>query len=195
MAIIRESLNKGTLPTRAPPTSGGTSQRLSGSRLFAPRFLDRKLTAWIALAAMLFGAVSPALAAALFPHRPDILGRMLAIPAASAAAAHGAPQETAAGGDDGCPHESAAARSEEPSHLVHHGSSGSESHDDSEHAAHGIFCSFCLTANSVVTLLSPQSAPLAIAPAGTEISRAPERRPGDATPALHRARGPPALSR
>jgi hypothetical protein len=154
--------------------------------------ISRKPTAWIALAAMLFGAVSPALAAALFPHRPDILARMLAIPAA---ATQGVPQEAAAGEDDGCPHESAADAAHGQSHTAHHGSPGPESPDDSEHAAHGIFCSFCLTANSVVTLLSAAPAPLAIEFASADVAGAPEQQLAQAAPALHRARGPPALPR
>ena len=40
----------------------------------------RRLIVWTALAAMLFGAVSPALAASLFPQRSDVIGRMLALP-------------------------------------------------------------------------------------------------------------------
>ena len=145
------------------------------------------------MVAMLFGAVSPALAAALFPHRPDILGRMLAIPGA---VAHAAPQAEAVAEDDGCPHESEAdAAHGQSSHTAHHGSSGGESHDDTEHVAHGLFCSFCLTANSVVTLLSAEPAPLAIAVTGTDVAGAPEQQLAQATPALHRARGPPALPR
>ena len=157
---------------------------------------SRTLSAWIALAAMLFSAVSPALAAALFPHRPDILGRMLAIPAAPATVEHDAPREATAGGDDGCPHEAAGgAGHEQASHPGNHGGSGHESHDETEHAAHGTYCSLCLTASSVVTLASSQAALPAIAPAGAAIAAAPERWPGDAASALHRARGPPALSR
>ena len=152
----------------------------------------RRLTAWIAFSAMLFGAVSPAIAGILFSGRADVLGRMLAIPPTPVAAEHASPQEAVSGEDDGCPHESAdGARPEEPSHSAHHGTSGHESHDDSEHAAHGTFCSFCLTASSVVTLLSPQPAALTVAVDGTDVYVAPERRFGQATPALHRARGPP----
>ena len=155
--------------------------------------ISRKLTAWIALAVMLFGAVSPALAAALFPHRPDILGRMLAIPAA---ATRGVPQEAAAGEDDGCPHESTAdVRPEESSHSAHHGGVSHESHDESQHAAHGIFCSFCLAASSTVALLSAEPAPLTIAVTSADVAGAPEQQLAQAAPALHRTRGPPALSR
>ena len=155
--------------------------------------ISRKLTAWIALAAMLFGAVSPALAAALFAHRPDILARMLAIPPA---ATQGVPQEAAAGEDDGCPHESAAdARSEEASHSAHHAGVTHESHDESQHSAHSTFCSFCLAASSTVALLFAEPALLAIALTSADVAGAPEQQLAQATPALHRARGPPALPR
>src|SRR5262245_14168070 len=94
----------------------------------------RRPIAWIALAAMLFGAVSPALAAALFPHRADVLGRMLSIPTPAAAATHAAPGQIAAGEEDGCPHEDV--RAEQPAHSAHHGGASHESQGDSEHAVH-----------------------------------------------------------
>src|SRR5262245_38868058 len=115
----------------------------------------RKVTGWIAIAAMLFGAVSPALAAALFADHAEILRRMLAIPAAQA---HAVPQAVSAD-DDSCPHEAPATGSAIPSHAHH--DAGAGSHETPEHAAHGIFCSFCLTAGSVVTLMSAQSISLA----------------------------------
>jgi hypothetical protein len=109
---------------------------------------------------MLFSTVSPAIAAALFRDRADILGRMLAVPAA---AAHGVPQGAGPFDDDGCPHEFAGdAGRKPPSHTAHHGNSGHDSHDDSEHAAHGAFCSFCLTAGSTVTLPAPATAAWAV---------------------------------
>jgi hypothetical protein len=92
--------------------------------------------ALIALFAMLFSALSPAMAAALFADRPEILRHMLALPAP-------APVEAVAH-DDGCPHEAA------PS--AQHGQSTHDAPDGSDHAKHGIFCSLCLTASSVVTL-------------------------------------------
>ena len=148
----------------------------------------RRLIAWIALAAMLFGAVSPAFAAALFQGRPDILGRMLQIPVP---AVHAAPQIAVIADDDGCPHETAnGGGSHEPEHPGHHGNAGHESHDDSQHAAHGTFCSFCLTANAVLTLLSAASIPLPLS-SGTELAGEPEFRPAEVAPSLHRARGPP----
>lgn len=101
---------------------------------------------------MLFSAVSPALAGALFAGRAEILGRMLAIPVATQAKA--AAQATSLD-DDGCPHEPAVATHEHTAHSGHHGNAGHESHDDSEHAAHGIFCSFCLSPSSTATLAAP----------------------------------------
>ncbi len=101
---------------------------------------------------MLFGAVSPAIAAALFAGRAEILGRMLAIPAAAPIAV--APQGASLD-DDGCPHEPATATHEHTAHSGHHGNAGHGSHDDSDHAAHGIFCSFCLSSSATVTLPAP----------------------------------------
>jgi len=121
--------------------------------------LKRKWIASIALAAMLFSAVSPAIAAALFSGRAEILGRMLAIPTAAPSAV--APQGTSLE-DDGCPHEPVAATHERTVHSGHHGNAGHESHDDSDHATHGIFCSFCLSPGSAVTLPAPGAAAWAV---------------------------------
>jgi hypothetical protein len=148
----------------------------------------RKSIAWIALAAMLFGAVSPAFAAALFQGRPDILGRMLQMPAP---AVHAAPQIAVIADDDGCPHETVNRRGgHEPEHSGHRGNAGHESHGDSQHAAHGTFCSFCLTASSVVTLLSAQL--ISLAPlAAREPIGVPLLWHADITPSSSGARGPP----
>src|SRR5262245_24823993 len=100
---------------------------------------NRRMIACVALAAMLFGALSPAFAAVLFTERPEILGRLLAVPAPAAPAA---PQEAAVEDDDGCPHE-------------HHAAPAHTSHENSEHAAHGVFCSFCLNATSAAALPAP----------------------------------------
>jgi len=106
--------------------------------------LNRKRTALIAAALLLFSALSPAMASVLFSHRPDILARVLGVPAHHDAA------DAATGHGDGCPHEAAAA--------AHPGDANPQAHDTSEHAAHGIFCSFCLAAGSVVGV--PAAAPV-----------------------------------
>lgn len=151
-------------------------------------FHRSRLVAGIALFAVLFGAVSPAIAGVLFSGRADILGRLLAIPAASAkdsaldAALHGdicheaAP---AAGGD---------ARSGQ------HGALGHESHDDSEHAAHGVFCSFCLTAGSTLAIDAPDGAAVLPPGPGPVLQSAREQVHSRAPFVLSRApRGPPVL--
>jgi len=98
----------------------------------------RKRTACVVLFAMLFSALSPAMAAAIFSDRPEILRHMLALPAPAPVAADAR--------DDGCPHEAA--------QSTHHGQSGTDTRGGDEHAVHGVFCSLCLTASSVVTLLA-----------------------------------------
>ena len=93
----------------------------------------RRSTAWITLLAMLFSAVSPAVAAGLFSNQPEIAGQILGIPAASVQPAH----------EDECANESG-----------HHGDTGGSgsTHDSAPHKAHGIYCSFCLNAGSTVAL-------------------------------------------
>src|SRR5688500_7795181 len=75
---------------RAPAPSHGP--RLSVARTYTGaspaigrNVIGRRRTAWLALFAMLFSAVSPALAAAFLGDRPAALGQMLGIPAPSAA--------------------------------------------------------------------------------------------------------------
>ena len=131
----------------------------------------RRLTAWIALAAMLFGAVSPALAGVLFAGRADVLCRMLAIPVAATAPAA---QETAAADDDGCPHEASGPVAGE-GHDTHHG--GHDSQDGSEHAAHGVFCAFCLTAGSTVTLPAPTAIVWTVTPVDLVVLPAAQETP------------------
>jgi hypothetical protein len=98
----------------------------------------RKRIALIAAAALLFSALSPAMASVLFSHRADIMVRVLGVPAHHAAA------DTASAHDEGCPHEAAA--------TAHHGATNPQTDDASEHAAHGMYCSFCLAASSLVSV-------------------------------------------
>lgn len=146
----------------------------------------RQVTGWIAIGAILFGAVSPALAATLFRDRPDILARMLALPAAETPA----PAHAAATADDGCPHEPASAAEDEASHSAHGGPSGS-AHDESKHTAHGIFCSFCLTASATLTLPAASAVSLAGAPDIVPSVHRHERDPAPPQLASHRSRAPP----
>lgn len=111
----------------------------------------QKVTAWIAAAALLFSALSPAMASALFAGRPDIMARVMGLPAQHAAA------QPAAEHGDGCPHEvnevHAAAT------AAHHGAAGSPADDSGEHAAHGIYCSFCLAASAQLGVLPAPPVP------------------------------------
>lgn len=99
------------------------------------RKATRRLTAWIALAALLFSALSPAMASALFADRPEILARLLKVPAG--------PSATMDAG------------------ICHQGASGvaslappdvPTSGEDSGHAAHGLYCSFCLASTACTSL-------------------------------------------
>jgi len=140
----------------------------------------QKRIALVALFAMLFSAVSPAMAAVLFADRPEILSHMLALPAPApvVADAH----------DDGCPHEAA--------QSAHHGQSNRDSSDSTEHAAHGIFCSLCLTASSVVTLLSGAAAPGAVPVANSDALAVSEyQSPPTVFYNVRHPRGPPAVLR
>ena len=154
----------------------------------------RKRIACIALAAMLFGAVSPALAAALFHDRPEIMGRLLSIPLAPT---HAAEQTAMAAEREACPLEfDAAAADREVSHSAHDGAAGG-SHSGSEHAAHGIFCSFCLAANSVTAVPTAVGTELQFTVDLTAYAAATDdRRPGWLLPVVLHSRDPPAdLSR
>jgi hypothetical protein len=114
----------------------------------------RKMTAWIAVAALLFSALSPAMASVLFSDRPDILARVLGASAAPVATAD----------DDGCPHDASA--------PAQHGKAGQQPDDASGHVAHGIYCSFCLAASAVVTLPGAANA------AATDVITVPVYIPG-----------------
>src|SRR5688500_12787403 len=110
---------------------------LKPRRVFATRVpmkrsrLRSLLPAWIALVAVLFSAVSPAIAAALLTDRPAALGRMLGLPAPAPECDEHA-QHTNAG------HEG---------HLA-----GDSPHEGAAHDAHGIYCSLCLNSSSTLTL-------------------------------------------
>jgi len=145
----------------------------------------------IVLAAMLFSVLSPAIAAALFPDRPDILGRMLAVPAIAAPAA---PQDPTASDDDACPHESMGHATHGDAQATHHGHSSHGSHEDTGHADHGTFCSFCLAASAVVTLPAAASTDPAVLIADVPASSGHAREPAPPQLSSHRSRGPPSLS-
>jgi hypothetical protein len=125
-------------------------------------------TAWIALLAVVYAALSPALAAAVLADRPAALARML-----------------------GLPHQAAIAdaHEEHEGHGAHQLPTPSE--DDAAHYAHGIYCSFCLNAGSTAALLAP---PVAHAVAAVVSIAAVSPRPQAAAAAVHpsvRSRAPP----
>ena len=131
-------------------------------------------TAWITLLAMLFSAASPALAAGLFSNQPAIAGQILGIPAASAQPSH----------DDDCANDTG-----------HHGDAGGSgsTHDNAQHKAHGIYCSFCLNAGSTVTV--PGTVPaLGIATLTFDVSEPQLQRTFQAAfVAVYRSRAPPII--
>jgi hypothetical protein len=134
-----------------------------------PRLLA---SAWIALLAVVYAALSPLLAAAVLAERPAALARML-----------------------GLPHDVVVANADEEhaghgAHLAHQ-PAPAQPDDDAAHYAHGIYCSFCLNAGSTAALLAP---PLAhdVAAFVSTASIAPRPRPAAA--AVHpyfRSRAPP----
>jgi len=128
--------------------------------------------------------VSPALAAALYAGRADILGRMLGLPAAPAATQAG----PAVGGED-CPHHAAAGTSRPASPA---GDAHGSGHESSEHAAHGVYCTFCLPAGATVALVMPagmSAAPPPAAPVAPAIAH--EGTPAAPDTASHHPRDPP----
>jgi len=134
----------------------------------------RRSTAWITLLAMLFSAVSPALAAGVFSNQPAIAGQILGIPAAPVQLAH----------EDECANETG-----------HHGDTGGSAptHDSVPHQGHGIYCSFCLSASSTLTLPGAPTA-LNIATLSFDVSPPQLQRAfAAAFVAVYRSRAPPLI--
>lgn len=147
------------------------------ARTMLRRKLTRRLTVWLTLVAMLFSALSPAMASVLFAHRPDVMARVLALPA---------PGSSVAGG------------------IVCHSPdvlggvlspTASQSDESSNHTAHGIFCAFCLNASAGFALPASVACgdltfvvPKKILPA----PRAPL--PAQAPVSNYRSRAPPVVS-
>jgi hypothetical protein len=152
----------------------------------------RRLIAWIALAAMLFGAVSPACAGLLFFGRADVLGRMLGIPAV---APPSTPEPAAAADDDDCPHEAASDAGHDGAHSGTHWNAHHGSDDESGHAAHGVFCSFCLTFGATGTVPAAGAASCTVtAGAATLIPAGDDQRSAWIFPATRHSRDPPVFS-
>lgn len=115
---------------------------------------------------MLFGALSPAFAALTFAGRQDVLGRLLGAPVTLDATSFCATTPDGAG-----------------AHATDNGTG--------PHAAHDVYCLFCLASASTVTLtggslVAPAMAHAGIMPDATERSHTPQ-----SARALHYARGPP----
>lgn len=135
--------------------------------------LRRLWVARFALTAMLFGALSPALASVLFADRPHLLARVLALPMATAANLPGAICQTP---------DAASASAVNPA-----------TDGNSEHTAHGVLCSFCLPAGAGVALPSLAAVPaIKLALRNTVIPTAAPRGPAVLL-STHHARGPPAV--
>ena len=137
------------------------------------RYGARRMTAlWLTLAALLFSALSPAMAGVLFADRPDILARVLSLPAKAQSPALG----------DICHSEASAPAAANP-----------DADADPQHAAHGIVCSFCLAANSVVTLPPVAAATVAFALTASEpLSAVRVQQPPFSIPLTRHSRAPPA---
>jgi hypothetical protein len=151
----------------------------------------RKSIAAIALAAIVFGALSPAIAAALFAGRSEILGRMLAIPAASQGAAV---RQEARGEHDGSAHVSDEHAPHGEAHGAPHANSNHNTPEDSEHAAHNIVCSLCLSSGSTIALPAPAAAAWEVtAPCHIAIPAGREQPPAGVLRSTHHPRDPPLL--
>jgi hypothetical protein len=126
---------------------------------------------------MVYAALSPTLAAAVLGDRPAALARMLGLPqqAATASTHH---EHAGHGGHEG--------------HATH--APAPQPDGDAEHAAHGIFCSFCLNAGSTVALLAPPLAHDVVAlVASASIAHEPQRAAASFYP-YFRSRAPPRVS-
>jgi hypothetical protein len=136
-----------------------------------PSIIRSRITVWLTLGAMLFSAVSPAVAAALFTKEPAVLAQLLGVPPARVPDAHSA-------------HEQAS----------HHGASHSSPQHQAPHKTHGIYCSFCLNASSTLTI---SSVPLQVAGLVLEEEAAVIEPPLTVTVVFHplyRSRAPPRFS-
>jgi hypothetical protein len=132
--------------------------------------------AWIALFAMFFSAASPVFAAVVLADNSAAFAKMLGLPAAPEPAAEG----------------------EDFAHHGHHGAAAGDHsggiHESPEHAAHGIYCSFCLNPGSVAAV-APAAVAAAILTLAFDIA-APATRTGYYSRfiAPYRSRAPPASS-
>lgn len=137
----------------------------------------QRRTARFALIAVLFSALSPAMAGLLFADRPDILARMLKLQAPAEVLAGGAichaPNVT-----DAVPVQPSAA----PAWPDDNGG---------EHAAHGIYCSFCLAASFAALQPANFGSPLPVKPAAENFTGGRVQPPQGCLHATYHPRDPP----
>ena len=147
--------------------------RALSKRPVAARMRRFRFIAWLTLFATLYSAASPTLAAVFFADTPAVLGQLLGIPAAA--------NSTAA---DQC-----------ASHSEHHAAPAqtnpSPGAPQPAHAAHGIYCSFCLNPSSIATIAA---APVALSVLSLAVDVAPPESPAkhfSFSFPLYRSRAPP----
>jgi hypothetical protein len=135
-----------------------------------------RLYAWLSVFVTLFSAVSPGLAAVVLADRPAALGVMLGLPAQPRA-----PEHLHHSVDRAAPH----------GDWGEHDENLPPPDDGAAHDAHGIYCSFCLSASSTVALgiLPPALAALSLESSALVIERA--RPPAVAFHPFFRSRAPP----
>lgn len=138
-----------------------------------------RLAAWITLLATLFSAASPTLAAVLLQN-PAALGQMLGVPVTT----------TLRPDTDELAHHAA-------HHTERHALPADEDRDtetEPVHAAHGIYCSFCLNPTSVATIAA-SSVTVAAALYLVSSVKLPElsAQPSAASHPPYRSRAPPSL--
>jgi len=148
--------------------------RALSKRPVTARMRRFRFIAWLTLFATLYSAASPTLAAVFFADTPAVLGQLLGIPAAAA-------NSTAA---DQC-----------ASHSEHHAAPAqtnpSPGAPQPAHAAHGIYCSFCLNPSSIATIAA---APVALSVLSLAVDVAPPESPArlfSSSFPLYRSRAPP----
>lgn len=134
----------------------------------------RQWIARIAAAALLFSALSPAMAGVLFSDRPDILARVLALPSNTSEKFT----------TDIC-------HQDRPDAALL-SQSAPRPADDGNHGAHGIFCSFCLASATWLGMPAPPPALAVPVDSGVAFIPTGKRQPPAAHPrATRHPRDPP----
>jgi hypothetical protein len=137
------------------------------------RIAGLRRVVWLALAAMLFSAISPAIAGLALRGHAGALAQMLGIPA-----------QSAMHHDVGCPH---GAASEEHQ-------SQSSGPAGSHHGSHGIYCSLCLNPGSIAAIGIPACSTAVLTLAFELLATELRADPVSSFVAAYRSRGPPHTS-